>query len=295
MIRNMSSNTSVNSSSLQAPLENCLFSHRSSLHFTIIFIAHILLLPLFILVLFVGFQQWRKRRAISKAMATSHTDVLTFNMVVLEIIGVLSFSFLSFNIHKYHPSMMVVGFSILSIILPGQTLFHMLASLERYLAVVHPVTYQNLRQTAVIQIRNITVVCVWLVCFGIVTVMRTFLNNLALITNIFFLFLSAIAVSVSSLSVFCVLTRPGPGNRVKVDRIRQRALNNMLVLTGTLLLKFLSNLIGTMLTEFSLELDIDTCLVWSSAIWFGLPGSVVLPLLFLLRAGKLPGCRKKSR
>lgn len=115
-----------------------------------------------------------------------------------------------------------------------------------------------------------------------------FVNSLGMIYDISFMVITAVVVSFCSASVVCVLIRPGPGNRERVDPMKQKAFYTILILTGALLSKFLSNIVCSLMIASSKRLGVDGCFVWSFAVWFGLPGSLVIPLLYLHRAGKLP-------
>ncbi|KAI9531408.1 hypothetical protein NQZ68_041619 [Dissostichus eleginoides] len=236
MSANSSANSSTNSS---AHLPDCQDNAKTSV-FIALYIVYILLIPLFIFVLYIGFQRWRKR---GSATTTSHTDVFTFHMVILEIIGVVGNAFYCHNLYTHDPVTGQVGNYVLSAISPGQTLFHLLTCVERYLAVVHPVIYLRLRQGAGVRIRNISI----------------------------------------GISVLFVLIRPGPGEgggkRERVDQSKQRALHTMMAITAALS------------ASSPLVAKCDIALVIWSVYWFTLPSSLVLPLLFLQRAGKLSGCK----
>ncbi|TNN38146.1 hypothetical protein EYF80_051684 [Liparis tanakae] len=78
----------------------------------------LLILPLCVYVIYLGFQRWRQQRS---GTTMSHSDVFTFHMVVVELF------------------------------------FHTLTCVERYLAVVHPVTYLGLKKGKGIRLRNISI------------------------------------------------------------------------------------------------------------------------------------------
>ncbi|KAK2863359.1 hypothetical protein Q5P01_002892 [Channa striata] len=114
-----------------------------------------LLLPLSLLVLFLGVQRWRRQRSFA---TTSHSDIFTYNSAALELIYVLGV--ISYYCGKEFRvlELMTLGYLyFFSPVLPGETCFHILTCVERYLAVVHPVTYLTLRQSGGVRIRNISV------------------------------------------------------------------------------------------------------------------------------------------
>ncbi|KAJ4926971.1 hypothetical protein JOQ06_014712 [Pogonophryne albipinna] len=76
----------------------------------------------------------------------------------------------------------------------GESLFHVLTCLERYLAVVRPIIYLRLRNVQGVRIRNISI----------------------------------------GLSVLCVLIRPGPGNGERVDQSKQSAFYTVTAITAAL-------------------------------------------------------------
>ncbi|KAL3050875.1 hypothetical protein OYC64_001197 [Pagothenia borchgrevinki] len=276
----MAANSSV-------PLADC---QTYIFFFTALYVVYILLVPLFIFVLYIGFQRWRKR---GSATTTSHTDVFTFHMVTLELIGVVGYTIYCYGIYSNQTFLTKVGMIVFSLVSPGQALFHMLTCVERYLAVVHPVIYLRLRRGGGVRIRNISIGGVWCICF-----VSTTLDDILIafiIIGFGYLVFSLIVVCFCSISVLFVLIRPGPGEgggkREGVDQSKQRAFYTIMAIMATLLLRFLSNLVSTSLYMSSVLGDCGEKVMLWSLFWFTVPSSLVLPLLFLQRAGKLPGCK----
>lgn len=259
---------------------------------TALLISSIFFLPLFLFVFFVGYRQWKKRRLVSSLLTASHSDILTFHMAVLEIISFFALLLYVFASYAKRPLIFLVGMCILCMIAPGRMLFHLFTCVDRYLAVVHPVHYRGLKQAGGVRIRNISIGCVWLLCFGMPSLLQL---DYKLYTQLTFVLLSISLVFVTfcSVSVLTVLIRPGPGdvgrNRRQVDQTKQRAFNAIMMILGALLLNFLGGLIVQVF--FSTNLSDDPFLVMSCVSWFALPSMLVLPLLFLHRAGKLPSCK----
>lgn len=188
--------------------------------------------------------------------------------------------------------MIVVGHNLCTVAFPGPLFFHSLTCAERYLAVVHPVTYLGLKQSGAVKIRNISTVCVWLLSFGWYGL--TFLSQ----DIIFILLLSLLAfclviVSYCSLRVVYVLIHPGPGEvggaRERVDKSKQRAFHTILAITGALWMCFAGILITVALDRSQLLSNNEDCVALAIGYWFSLPSNLVLPLLFLQRSGK-PVC-----
>ncbi|TNN35403.1 hypothetical protein EYF80_054439 [Liparis tanakae] len=171
---------------------DCLFLKQNSLIFTIFSITTILLLlPLFILVLYLGFQ-----RSSSSSAVMSHTDSFTYQLTSIELIGVLGRTICCCAVYLKQLPVLMWGFFLLTFTWYGQTFFHMLTCVERYLAVVHPVTYLGLRSERGVRIRTVSV----------------------------------------GLSVLYILIRPGPGeqggDRERVDQSKQRAFYTIMAILG---------------------------------------------------------------
>lgn len=273
-------------------LLNCKNFTDGDIKFIAFIATNILFLsPLYIIVLYLLVQQWRQQ--LNWSTALSHSDHFTCHMVLMELIGVIgSISFLC-GIHINLSQLKAASFFLLSIGLNGQAFLHFLTCLERYLAVVHPVTYRSLRNSKGIQIRKVTIGISWLLSFAIQGFF--FLENLSLykILGVLYLVLSIANISFCSFSVLLVLIRPGPGegggNRNKTDKTKQRAFFTVTAILGVLSIKFIGFLISSGTITSKQEARNTVCAVMGTALWFSLPSSLVLPLLYLHRAGKL-GC-----
>lgn len=104
------------------------------------FISYTLLLPVFIFILFVGYQRWRKQRSVVPAtVMTSYSDIFTYNLVSLEIFSVVASVLFCFGFYTNQKHVYMAAMNIFVISLPAQTLFHLLTCVDRYLAVVHQV------------------------------------------------------------------------------------------------------------------------------------------------------------
>ena len=277
-------------------IDKCLNSTVGSFNNTAFTITSILfLLPLYILILYLGHQRWRQQRS---GTAMSHSDLFTYNMVVIELMNILGFILCCCAVFTDLPKMMIPGVFLLSVNLLGQMYFHILTCVERYLAVVHPVTYLGLRKASGIRIRNITIGCVWLLCFA-GTGLLAIEENMSLSIIYFCLkALSLILVSFCSLSVLFVLIRPGPGegggSRQQVHQSKLRAFYTIMAILGVLLLRFGGNILTTALYTSPHLGEVERCGIWLCNVWICLPSSLVLPLLFLHRAGKLPCCKNNT-
>lgn len=287
----MSINSSYSSSTASAiEFGNCQISVLNRAVFTAFFVSYSLFLPLFIFVL------WQLGHRRSAAVETKDADVFTFHIVLLQIVGAVAIPVYCYGAFCDSKVAVLLGYYVYSSVSPGETMFHVLTCVERYLAVVHPITYRGLRQSFGVRIRNISIGCVWLLCFTIICVC---LDQLANVVLTFLMLVSAlVTITFCSISVLFVLIRPGPGEvggtSEKVNRAKQKAFYTILLIMTTLIVRFLSYLVYAFLCVLLRIRNDDPCLLFWSVNWFSLPSVLVLPLLFLQRVGKLPRCEHIS-
>lgn len=276
----------------------CLSSRPASFIYIAFNTSRIIsLLPLCIFILHHGFQQRKQKRSISSAATMSHSDCFTYHVVTMELLVVLGYIVCFFGIYRKDYYMLNIGVFVVFFVWYGELCFHVLTSVERYLAVVHPVTFLRFKNKRGVRFRNVVVGCVWLLCLagiGILTI-----GDFGIVFPFCLLILSIFSVSFCSLSVLRVLTRPGPGDqgedRARVDPSKQRALHTIVAILAVLLLKFAWDALWLKLYS---QRESTDCTILVSDFCFTLPSSLVLPALFLHRAGKLecwkmPCCLKK--
>lgn len=243
------------------------------------------LLPLLIMTLSVVLQRWWQQYP----APTSHSDCVIFNMAVLELFFL--FTTISFCIAYYthvHIVMMVTS-KISFIFVCRQIYFHILACLERYLAVVHPLVYMHSKKDI---IRWIFILFSWLFSLGELFLITIDDFSIIMITYLIKQILCLIIISYCSIAVMYVLRQPCVQTEVKerTDQTKQRAFNSILFIMITLLIRFCGTLIFILVFLLSIVSITFQCILISSSFWFGLPSSLVLPLLFLHKEGKLPSC-----
>lgn len=277
-------------SSFHHVLTVCLELRTTTFILTAILVTNLLfLLPLLSLVIYLGLQQWRQQRSTSTTM--SHSDFFTYNMIALELISMFGSCFSSFGGNINALNLQVFGFSFFYFCSPAQSLIHLLACVDRYLAVVHPITYLTLRQAGAVRIRNVTTGCVWLLCLGFFALTPLASNTVFTATNSSIMVFCVLLVSFFSFSILYVLNHPGPGEvRQRVDQSKQRAFHTIIVIMVAELFRLVGVLVCSLMFGSS-ALTHLMCAVGSSAIFLALPCGLVLPVLFLQRAGKLPGCK----
>lgn len=279
-----------NSSNCLPPDLKLCFSAASAYLFTTYFILSLPLLPLYTCVFVQVYQRWRRRRSTPTLMTVSHSDVITYRMTVLEVVG-LKGSLLygcSTFIGDFH--LMSWSAVVLYISSSGQTLFHLLTCVERYLAIVHPVIYVGLKRRGGVRLRNAFIGCVWLLCFGSVALMIISWTYYIL-ANVFLLVFTLVIVFSCSLLVIRVLIHPGPGNvggnKEPVDQSKRRAFGAIVLILVALAIRFLSSMVLQVMhfsPNWQVSIDLIS-LMWSSML-LSLPSRFVLPLLFLQKAEK---------
>ncbi|XP_034531924.1 uncharacterized protein LOC117807007 isoform X2 [Notolabrus celidotus] len=294
----LSTNTSLQSSAfnLYHFMQVCYNTPvGSSIQTSFTIMCVLLLAPFCIFVLYLVHQQTKQQ---GSGLKLSHADVFTLHVVVIELLSIFGTTLICCGHHADIPDMMMLGIYFYSLNLPGQMFFHILTCLERFVAVVHPIAYLSMRTAKGIRIRNIAVCCTWLLTFVWTLVLIT--SDQAAISSISFCitFLFFIIVSSCSLSVLCVLIRPGPGEgggERRVDHSKMRAFYTILAILGVLLFRFGGTTLSSSATYASAELTGEgRCELWLSVVWFYLPSRLVLPILFLQRVGKLLCCRNRN-
>ncbi len=218
------------------------------------------------------------------------SEFFTLNISVCEIMLCLrSFNSVLGNVFPklWSVMMFLSGFVITA------RFFQCLMCVERYLAVVHPVTflkYKPLRYKVVcsavtwIMIIACCVFCLQLVnpCF-----MRIF-KCLYLVHFIVFLAINLFCC----LAVLRALKKPGPGvrgrERDEENHIKRRAFFLILINTVTLVITYVPSSVTAF--QYMLSIPASQLLESLGLTCFLLPG-FVQPLLFIHRVGKLPFCR----
>lgn len=252
--------------------------------------------PFCILILHLGYQRWRRRgRSFASA---SHSDIITYHLVALQLLFVLGGVLYLCGLISQTPNVTEAGIYVSMVIFPGETLLHILTCVERYLAVVRPITYLRLRQSGGVRIRNISIGGAWLLSFGWIGVIQLYFPALPYVPTLCFLVATLVLVLICNVSVLLVLIRPGPGNmggeRRRVAQTKRKAFCTISAILGVLLVFFIG-IILILNLEWSHLLSSETgCLLLVSGNLFNLPSNLVLPLLFLHQARRLCCCRRNG-
>ncbi len=171
--------------------------------------------------------------------------------------------------------------------------FQCLICVERYLAVVHPVTFlkfKHLRYKVACSIVTwimIIACCVFSLQFVNPCFMRVF-KCLYLVHFIIFLAINLFCC----LAVLRALKKPGPGDigrhRDKENHLKRKAFYLILINTVSLVITYVPGSITAL--QYILSIPASRVLESLGLTCFFLPG-FVQPLLFIHRVGKLPFCR----
>lgn len=292
-LHNSSNNTRHNMSHNSSSSNfNCNLSEVGlSINVAFFITKMIAVLPLSVIILYLGYQQWRRQRSFTE---TSHCDVFTYHVAAIELTFVCGTIVLGCGEFTNQSVLTSVGIYATAISYPGEMFFNIVTCVERYLAVVHPITYLGLRQSGGVRIRNICICCVWLLCFGWVCVIAFSTTDSFHIPFFCITAISLVTTSLCSLSVLCALIGPGPGemggDRQRVVQSKRKAFHTITAIMLVLLMSFLGTLLTIGLNNMNLLSDLDRCIILVSGNFCSLPTSLVLPLLFLQRAGKLSFC-----
>lgn len=262
-------------------VDQCFRSTVSVVVFAASFLTNLLLLPLFLLILSVGLE---------RGSSLSHSDVLLFHSTLMYLHSSLGFSLFFFGGYLDDGLMMLVGLYGWTVTSGGQAVLHLLMCVERYFAVLRPVRYLEVRGSAGARLRNGIIGGVWLLCVGWAAVVFLCSKRVYLILDYIITALHILVICFCSVSVLCVLKRPGPGGGV--DRTKRRAFYTIVALMGALALRFSWNLINGVLCSSGVLDTEELCVLLMSDVWFDLPSNLLLPLLFLQHRHKLPWCSR---
>lgn len=244
----------------------------------------VLLLPVLILVLYLGLQRWWQQRSASADGTLTNSDVFTLHLAIIELFGIFGSILISIGIFKKDLTFVMVGSWPFNLTWYGETCFHVLACMECYLAVVYPIRYQNLRRERRITIRNVSIVCAWLrscLEMSLITLYEFFtFVDLVLFT---LTFLIATYCTFSVLYILGKKLQKQRGNKDGVCRKKLKAYYIVLAMLVVLLLRFAIDLIWTNLD--SLLKSQKICVMIVCETWLNLPSRLALPVRFLHRSG----------
>lgn len=253
--------------------------------------SFVFLVPLSCLVLVNWIQRQRQR-----ASATiSNSDLLTYNILALEPIHLLACVMYCLGFYTSQYGLMKMGISAIYLVYHGRLLFHCLTCVEQYVAVMHPLTYLNLKTERGVLAKNTVIAFVWLTSVLNFVFAYLYSDNIPVVPLLLLFAAGLTVISYCSLSVLHALARPGlsevSGNRRKVDKVKKRAYVTIATIAGAMYVKYIGT-VTCMALHTLPELGYTKgCMVLMLGFWFCVPSSVCTPLLFLYRQGKIPCLR----
>ncbi|XP_042603779.1 C-C chemokine receptor type 8-like [Cyprinus carpio] len=220
-------------------------------------------------------------------------EFFNLNLSVCEI-GICIFCFLD-TMAIWFPNLKIVSNFIQGLGITGRSLILCLMCVERYLAVVHPVTFLKYKP---LRYRVICCTVVWILTLGSCLYTMFILMALNIIAHGWFLTLQFFLFF--SIQLFCLvavlraLKQSGPGERVKEkeeeNKMKRKAFHLILITSlNTIFINvpfIIFSLYRVVRQQQSLELRIAVVICYTL-------GGFVQPVLYLHRIGKL-SCRCSS-
>ncbi|XP_050948624.1 uracil nucleotide/cysteinyl leukotriene receptor-like [Labeo rohita] len=215
------------------------------------------------------------------------SEFFNFNLSVCEI-GVC-LDFLLFTLAIWFLFLIPLGLFLQGLTITGRALFQCLICVERYLAVVHPVTFLKYKP---LRYRAICCAAAWIIIFGsslvcMFTLMSSNINAHALFFSLqFLLFLS--------IQLFCLvavlraLKQSGPGEKGKKreeeNHIKRRAIYLILITTVNMVITYVPIIISGV---FIILRNNYHLAYWAPGLVCYVLAGFVQPVLYLHQAGKL--------
>lgn len=285
---NQGHNLFPNVENIQQMLLICFMSTDGTINFSSFLAACCLtVVPLCALVIFISAQR--------SGTAASHSDHFTYQTIINTLLSFTGMTLTGGGVRAGLSPMAHVGLFLFGSTAFTQMFFDTLTCVERYVAVVHPITYRNLKNVKGVRIRNVSIGCVWLLSFSPLTFMTV---KSEILTVVLFLCVTALCLVIvffCNFRVLVVLIRPGPGKvggaKQPVDKSKLRAFYTIAIILMALLIRFGTNTFLSSFYTSAVPTMEAKCHLILSIMWLTLPGNMVLPLLFVHRAGWLVFCK----
>lgn len=269
--------------------DECISTRAVAVDYTVFYLTSIFLIfPVCVLVLYQGHRQWWQQCSTTTTAAKmGHSDIFIYHLVVMELVGLVGCTLCSVGIWS-KKELFALGNFFWDFPWYGEAFFHVLTAVERYLAVVHPVTYLSSRSERGIKIRNICIGCVWLICFTLTGLQNA--QIISVIVDYVLVFAALLVICFCSISVLYILNRPGPGEKTqswgRSSKPKIKAFYIVMLILAAVALRYICSIAWI---AFHVNPHQD-CLVSSSIFWFSLPSTLVLLVLFLHRSGSFKFC-----
>lgn len=294
---NSSEEPSSSSENMHTILQNCLKNTVGIIYLNVVIAIQVfVIIPLCALVIYIGVRRWLQ----CSSVKVSHSDHFTYQTVISEFLGLTGLIVSSCGVVTDQNLVTNGGLFIFCSTLFLFMTFDTLTCMERYLAVVYPITYRNLKNVQGVRIRNVAIGCSWLLSVLLAGVLSVGGEKIMAAGLLPITVGSLIIVSFCSLSVLCVLVRPGPGEvgqvKQQVDQPRLRAFYTILIILSVMLLRLGATVLVSVLYS-TLQIDDNKkCVLTYPLLWTNLPATFMACVHFLQREKKtcLPFCRNRK-
>ncbi|XP_064860591.1 C-C chemokine receptor type 8-like [Oncorhynchus nerka] len=230
---------------------------------------------------------------VTGAVGTMASDFFSLNLAVSEILSILSnLMFIIYRLLLENDVLRSVGTFFTGFNLFGRPLFQCCICVERYLAVVHPVTFLKYKP---LRYRVGCCGVVWMMVLGFCFA-KLLGKYQSAWWKIFTLILNLLTISVMlfcCLAVLWALKRPGPGEGERggegMNNMKLRAFRIISMIMVSMLVMYLPLVL--LLVSYHFIESVELLGGWSICYSITVVSGFVQPLLFLHRSGKLPCVR----
>ncbi|XP_043072443.1 C-C chemokine receptor type 2-like [Puntigrus tetrazona] len=214
------------------------------------------------------------------------TEFFNLNLSVCEIINRLN-SLVSI-LSICFANLTIIPLVLQGLVFTGCSLFQSLICVERYLAVVHPITFLKFKP---LRYRVICSVVCWIITLG--SCLCCMLIVLSLKIHAYTWFFSQQFLLFFSIQLFCLvavlraLKQSGPGKRLRErneeNHMKRRAFYIILITTGSMTIMHVPFTITGFLTFLTRQ---NIHVLWNIGLTFYVLAGFVQPVLYLHRTGK---------
>lgn len=290
---NCSEECSSSPENMYTILQNCLKTKSGIINLSVVIATNaFVVVPLCALVIYTSVRRWLQ----CSGIAVSHSDHFAYQTIISDFLSLTGVLLSGCGAKAHHNLMMFVGLFLFCSTLFVTMFFDTLTCVERYLAVIHPIAYRNLKNAQGVRIRNVAIGCCWLLPFSVACFL--FIDGEKVMAPV------VLPVTVSTLTVvsFCslcalsVLIRPGLGEvgqvKQQVDQTKLRAFYTILIILAVMLIRLGATvLISVLYTTLKLE-ESNKCGLTYPLFWINFPASLMTFVHFLKRDETMSICGK---